>query len=184
MQSYTMSSTRGSSLSLPLLTAACHHYWGMDTLPPITKMQWGKPTFGLEGRHFNLSHSGSVALCVLSPHPVGVDIQLPRPSRPNFLDRVCSPSQRQWLHSHGDNDEAFALLWAVTESYYKFTGRGIPLPFTPTELPLPPMLPIDGIWTYLRTDNVVFSLTQMQGGMVSVCGTTQIVHPNINLSTS
>ncbi len=49
---------------------------------PAGLAQWqrGKPYFPSPRCQFNLSHSGTLALCALSDRPVGVDIQMVRPS--------------------------------------------------------------------------------------------------------
>ena len=60
-----------------LLAWGAAEHWGLTPLPPLERGPMGKPFFaGLEGRCFNLSHSGTLALCALSDRPVGVDIQV------------------------------------------------------------------------------------------------------------
>ncbi len=169
MQTYSAVGERGSDLSQSLLQAACRCHWGMESLPPIEREQWGKPTFQLEGHQFNLSHSGGVVICCLATHPVGVDIQLPRPSRTAFLDKVCSQAEREWMLEREDSPQAFALLWAMKESLCKYTGRGITRPISNLIVPLPSALPTSGEWTVYPQGELVFSLCQLHGGMVAIC---------------
>ena len=58
------------------------------------RMCFCKPYFPRhEELHFNLSHSGALALCALDAAPVGVDIQVIKPLRPALPRRVCSPRE-------------------------------------------------------------------------------------------
>ncbi len=41
--------------------------------------------------HFSLSHSAAWAVCAVSDHPVGVDIQQCRSFKPNIADRFFHP---------------------------------------------------------------------------------------------
>ncbi len=173
MYLYYMQGQKGNQLSRPLLEAACRQGWGLSPLPEISKNQWGKPSFSppeYANYHYNLSHSGEIALCCLSHSPVGLDFQLPRPSRTAFLNRLCSPSERRWLLDYGDSQEAFALLWAMKESFCKYTGRGITLPLSNIITPLPDALPSGDSWLYYFQDDFIFSVRKFQGGFVAVCG--------------
>lgn len=182
MQLYHMIGAQPNALSRTLLFSACQQHWGMRTLPVIQNGQWGKPEFLNSKHYFNLSHSGNIVLCCLADSPVGVDIQCPRTSRARFLDRVCTPTQRQWLSRHSDSPQAVALLWAVIESYYKYTGRGVPLPFQPIEVPLPEYLPQENLWCYIQFEHLFFSCSQFVSGFISVCSTEKVNTVSINLS--
>ncbi len=182
MQLYHMIGAQSNALSRTLLASACKLRWDMDLLPQIVTGQWGKPVFVSEDKHFNLSHSGNIVLCCLADSPVGVDIQCPRTSRSRFLDRVCTPTQRQWLSNQNDSPAAFALLWAVIESYYKYTGRGVPLPFQTLDFPVPEEIPQPEGWCYLYFEGLIFSLSQLDSAMISVCGTEKANTNSINLS--
>ncbi len=170
MQLYSMQGQEGKSLSRPLLAAACLHRWGLSPLPSIAKNQWGKPYFEGEEHHFNLSHSGDIAVCCLAERPVGVDFQLPRHSRPAFLDKLCSPQEREWLRRFNDSQLAFALLWAMKESAVKYTGRGITRPIANIMTPLPGELPRESSWVSYPMGELIFSMRAFQGGMLAVCG--------------
>ena len=62
-----------------LLAWSVRRHWGLAPLPELTLWERGKPYFShLPRRQFNLSHSGTLALCALSDRPVGVDIQVVR----------------------------------------------------------------------------------------------------------
>lgn len=125
-----------------LLERAVCLCWGWERLPEVERAARGKPWFPQFSRHhFNLSHSGSWALCVLSDHPVGVDIQEIRPAwSPKLVERTCTPAERAWLSARGNRPEDFAALWACKESMGKETGYGLPYP--PSREPV--CLPEDG----------------------------------------
>ena len=81
-----------------LLRLGAAEFWGMEELPPLERGERGKPWMPqLPNRHFNLSHSGTLALCALSAQPVGVDIQVVRVWRDSLLERSCTPRERAWL---------------------------------------------------------------------------------------
>lgn len=77
--------------------------------------------------HFSLSHSAAWAVCAVSDHPVGVDIQQCRSFKPNIADRFFHPDEVQYLSSlsPAERENAFYTLWALKESYVKADGRGL-----------------------------------------------------------
>lgn len=122
-----------------LLRLGAAEFWGMEELPPLERGERGKPWMPqLPNRHFNLSHSGTLALCALSAQPVGVDIQVVRVWRDSLLERSCTTRERAWLRERGDRPEDFAQLWALKESMGKQNGYGLPYPPSRLETPLPP----------------------------------------------
>ena len=123
-----------------LLAWSARRHWGFISLPELAQWQRGKPYFPQLPRcQFNLSHSGALALCALSDHPVGVDIQMVRPAwRDSLIDRSCTPGERAWLRSRQDRPEDFAALWAAKECLGKQSGGGLPYPPARLAVPLPP----------------------------------------------
>lgn len=123
-----------------LLAWSVRRHWGFISLPELAQWQRGKPYFPhLPRCQFNLSHSGTLALCALSDRPVGVDIQMVRPVwRDSLIDRSCTPDERAWLRSRQDRPEEFAALWAAKECLGKQSGGGLPYPPSRLAGPLPP----------------------------------------------
>ena len=120
-----------------LLARGARTHWGLDPLPPMARGPQGKPYFpGAEGRAFNLSHSGSLALCALDDRPVGVDIQLVGPHRPGLPARGSAPAELAWLEE-GELWERFALLWALKECRSKQSGLGLTGTIARIRVPLP-----------------------------------------------
>ncbi|MCF2662369.1 4'-phosphopantetheinyl transferase family protein [Pseudoflavonifractor phocaeensis] len=134
-----------------LLAKAAETHWGLFPLPPLERGPKGKPFFpGREDLTFNLSHSGSLALCALGGTPVGVDIQIVRAWRPGLPRRVCSPRELAWLGEGPDFWERFCQLWALKESLVKQRGTGLTHPISAIQVPLPTgeglLMEQDGLW--------------------------------------
>lgn len=134
-----------------LLARAAEACWGLSPLPSLDRGPHGKPFFpGQRGREFNLSHSGTLALCALSAAPVGVDIQVVRAWRPTLPQRVCSPRELAWLEQEGDLWERFCRLWALKECLVKQQGTGLTRPISGIQVPLPgaadTLLEQNGLW--------------------------------------
>ena len=89
----------------------------------------GKPYLtAAENVFFNLSHSGHYAVCALSSHDIGVDVEHFRKFRENLIRRVFLPEEVSRIRETYDNpDEGFSALWTVKESVMKFFGTGIRL---------------------------------------------------------
>lgn len=139
-----------------LLALAAREVWGWQRLPAVERAEGGKPRFaGLEGRQFNLSHSGPFALCALDDHPVGVDIQIVKSWRPGLPRRTCSQQELEWLERQGGGWDAFALLWALKESKVKQSGRGLRQSVWEISVPLPEkgrdLYEWDGLWFRIYT---------------------------------
>ena len=86
----------------------------------------GKPYLtAVPAVHFSLSHSAAWAVCAVSDHPVGVDIQQCRSFKPNIADRFFHPDEVQYLSSlsPAERENAFYTLWALKESYVKRRPR-------------------------------------------------------------
>lgn len=134
-----------------LLELAAAEHWGLSPLPALVRRPRGKPEFpGLEGREFNLSHSGGIVLCALDERPVGVDVQALREGRPALVRRVFSEREREWMEGRPDKKAAFTALWALKECRAKESGEGLYLNrIAGLSVPLPegegPWL-LDGLW--------------------------------------
>ena len=133
---YGAAGTDGRMLARPLLAAAAREHWGWSVLPPVERSPRGKPLFaGRRDRWFSLSHSGGLALCALSDSPVGADIELVRPRRPNLPAYVLSGDE---LARFDGSWEDFYRLWTLKESWCK--REDSPL-FPPRNVPSPPPCP-------------------------------------------
>ena len=149
-----------------LLAQGVRLVWGLDPLPEIQRAEGGKPYFPREpGREFNLSHSGSLALCALDSRPVGVDIQVVKQWRTGLPSRVCAPEELAWLEGEREPWPAFTTLWAMKESRVKYTGRGLRELLSGIRVPIPK----DGVSLY-ALDGIWFRLYWGEGWRGAACG--------------
>lgn len=96
----------------------------------IQKEQHGKPFLPESGFYFNLSHSGSIALCAFSKTDLGADIQQIKETVPQKTTKILSPQEKEFLQGKEGRaqTEAFYRIWARKESLMKWDGRGLLLP--------------------------------------------------------
>lgn len=88
----------------------------------------GKPEFAeAEGFYFNISHSGSYAVCAASDREVGADIQLAEQERPGVARRFFTKREQELLEQSAGakRSRLFYRLWSAKEAYVKYTGRGL-----------------------------------------------------------
>ena len=86
----------------------------------------GKPMLANDPNiHFNLSHSGILAVCAVSDHPVGVDVE-PIQNAVSEVAAMCFQSaEQEWMKASDHPDYAFTRLWTRKESYLKLSGEGL-----------------------------------------------------------
>lgn len=81
--------------------------------------------------HFNLSHSGNMALCIISDHEVGCDIELRRENCLDIADRFFFNEEKELIDAQDGEEkklEMFFRLWTLKESFMKATRLGFKLP--------------------------------------------------------
>ena len=145
-----------------LLAYAARRRWGLEQLPAIARTKSGKPYFPAHSNcHFNLSHSGTFALCAVDDAPVGADIEMVRPHHPKLAQRICSPEELAWLDRQPDRECALLRLWTAKESRVKYTGTGLTLPLRSIAVPLPPATELDGLRYFFA---------QGEDWLLSICG--------------
>lgn len=128
-----------SSLSRALTAAALRIYLGRKPSPEDLscelRIPGDKPRFpAYPDFHYNISHSGGVAVCGLSDHPIGIDLQK-IPDDPRKILRIAkrffSSMEQENLQILLDQNEPeafcrlFCRYWTSRESYIKLTGRGL-----------------------------------------------------------
>lgn len=77
--------------------------------------------------HFNLSHSGCYAICAVSEHPVGADIQQIKMTGEGVAERFFSGKDAKLLQhmEEGQREQMFCRLWAIKEACMKWSGEGL-----------------------------------------------------------
>ena len=91
----------------------------------LRREEWGRPCLTAHPDiHFSLSHSGILAVCAVSPSPVGIDVETARWD-PDIAPLCFQEEEIQWILSSPDRDLAFLRLWTRKESYLKRLGTGL-----------------------------------------------------------
>lgn len=94
--------------------------------PVLSYLPEGKPFIaGHPDIHFNLSHSGDVAVCALSNQPVGIDIETSRKISDSLIDYTMNEQEREFIAASDDKVTAFLTFWTRKEALLKLTGEGI-----------------------------------------------------------
>ena len=106
---------RKSEQAYRLLGKCVDKVYGIDP-GPVARTPFGKPYFP-ESPHiyFSLSHTDTFVMCVLSPSPVGGDVQLRKTVSPALPARVCAEKELEEFE--------FFDLWSLKESYIKLYGK-------------------------------------------------------------
>jgi 4'-phosphopantetheinyl transferase len=103
---------------------------------PATELRFrygenGKPSIDSPGHpvHFNLSHSGAMAMLAVAGQPVGVDVEplMERRSVQGIARRVFTPDQLDHLAGLQGTEyqQQFLCLWTDLEARVKALGEGV-----------------------------------------------------------
>jgi phosphopantetheinyl transferase len=93
----------------------------------VQRTETGKPWIP-GGPHFNLAHSGELALIALCPDvPVGVDLERARTllNPEGMARRMCSSRELDRVHAGDDLNAALLRLWVRKEAVAKADGGGL-----------------------------------------------------------
>lgn len=107
--------------------------------------------------HFNLSHSGTLAVCAVSDRPLGVDTEVLTAYNPDVAALCFQPREIAWLERQPNRGLAFTRLWTRKESWLKYLGTGLSLSAN-TFSALPGDSPAEGI-----------TLTESSAGNHRIC---------------
>ena len=97
----------------------------------IDKNKYGKPFFvNFPNVHYNVSHTKGLIVCAISDSCVGIDIERIKPFNKRIVERFFSENEREYIFASKENqDERFAEIWTKKESYIKWLGKGMAIPF-------------------------------------------------------
>lgn len=93
---------------------------------------YGKPFLeNYDEFHFNISHTDHYVVCVLGKSPVGIDIEAILPIDLRIMNRFFSNEETQFVLGHPNKERlvAFYNIWTMKESYVKYIGKGLSIPF-------------------------------------------------------
>jgi 4'-phosphopantetheinyl transferase len=112
--------------------------YGVHGKPRLSAFHAGSPPL-----HFNLAHSGEIALyAVTGLGEVGVDVERIRPDMASIkiAERYFSVGEVEALKSLSSNQQtdAFFNCWTRKEAFLKATGQGLTLPLDQFEVSLTP----------------------------------------------
>ncbi len=106
-----------------LLARGLLELYHIPHLPETARNENGKPYLPeYPDIHFNISHSGSLAVCVFAPVPIGIDIQevCRNPSR--VIRRFGGEALYAKYEAAENRDAFFLSWWTREESYAKWKG--------------------------------------------------------------
>ncbi len=109
-----------------LLRAVLKKEYGLEEIR-IEIGEFGKPYLADHPEiHFNLSHSGTIAVCTVSDVECGVDVeQISKPHEVmGVANRFLSVKEHAAVLMSPNPNEAFCRLWTLRESYVKMRGKG------------------------------------------------------------
>ncbi|MBO7486500.1 MAG: 4'-phosphopantetheinyl transferase superfamily protein [Spirochaetaceae bacterium] len=111
-----------------LLNLALAETYPEVPLPPELDFQKdGKPLLtGFDYIHFNLSHSGTYAVCALDDSAIGIDIERIKPAKAGIAARFFSAEETEFLKTIPNEDQkAFFVVWTRKEAFLKALGKGL-----------------------------------------------------------
>lgn len=109
-----------------LLQKALRLEYGIDEPVQFIRGQHGKPTLaGHHNIHFSLSHCRDAVACIVSNHPVGIDIERMGRYSTSLLDYTMNSVEKQQITASSNPDISFIRLWTMKEALLKLTGAGL-----------------------------------------------------------
>ncbi len=116
--------------------------------------------------HFNLSHSGTWALCAVSESEIGCDVEKIDPAHADVAKRFFTAAENAQLDEAATEAERvrrFFRLWTLKESFQKATGQGMHLPLSDFSVTLGEPSRIEG------ESATVAEYTDLAGYACAVC---------------
>lgn len=109
-----------------LLCEGLRKEYGITGRPVFEYGEHGKPAIaGMPHIHFNLSHCREAVICVLSEHPVGVDVESIREYKDTLVRYTMNEREILQIEQAGRPDVEFIRLWTMKEAVLKLSGQGI-----------------------------------------------------------
>lgn len=127
---------------------------GIDT-SDINVSDEGKPALrGYPDIHFNLSHSGDKAMCIIGSRPCGCDIERKRDIDLKLSERFFAPSEDEYIRNSEEPENSFFRIWTLKESFIKATGEGFKRPLSSFEMAMGDEIRVKGMeeWFFHEVD--------------------------------
>lgn len=117
---------RLSVLAYRLLKKGLQEVYGITENPIFEYNEHGKPSIaGHPEIYFNLSHCKEAVACVLSDHPVGIDVESIREYKEPLVRYAMSDDEVVQIEKADNPAAAFIRLWTMKEAALKRLGTGI-----------------------------------------------------------
>lgn len=87
----------------------------------------GKPVAKAKEKEIfvSITHSGDFVACAIADTSVGIDLEAKREIKPEFINRVLSEAELEFVKESDDFQTAFLKIWTAKEAYLKLTGQGL-----------------------------------------------------------
>ena len=109
-----------------LLCEGLREVYGITEKPIFEYGEHGKPSIiGHPDIHFNLSHCKEAAICAISDHPIGVDVEVVRRYNESLARHVMNDEEMETILQSEHPEVMFTRLWTMKEAVVKRSGRGI-----------------------------------------------------------
>ena len=110
-----------SAVGYSLLARILREQHGLDDLPAVDIDDRGRPFLVGSSLYFSISHCKAAVACVVSAHPIGLDVQDRLTGiSPALAARIAAPQNPDGL-----SPRELATLWAQKEASAKLDGRGL-----------------------------------------------------------
>lgn len=98
----------------------------------------GKPVAKIKGKEFfvSISHSGDFVSAAVCDADIGIDIEVKREVKEEFLKRVLKEDELMFLNESENRELAFLKIWTAKEAYLKLNGEGLSALYKAEVLPI------------------------------------------------
>ena len=141
-------------LAYLLLKKGLREAYGITENPIFEYNEHGKPSIvGHPEIFFNLSHCKEAVVCVISDHPVGIDVESIREFKESLIHYTMNDEEIHEIESSDDPAKTFIRLWTMKEATIKQKGIGIS----------------DGMKAVIDTDRYKYTTVERQRYVYTVC---------------
>lgn len=121
------------SIKLTLINDLIEKHTDLAPVSSLPTDQYGKPFLFKDCPfHINFSHSDTVCVSVIAPHPCGIDVQYLKPYHRKVAQKYFTPQQFEICETAPAHmkDHYYIEFWTQFEAICKCDGRGISLAFS------------------------------------------------------
>lgn len=140
VQPEKMKHTAEHNVGLRLLSQALNDHFQIQ-IPSeqlddqMEKNSYGKPSLAAYPEvHFNISHGSDLAVCAVSDHCIGVDVEGIHDFHDTILRKVLTEDEKAFFHQMSTDEatkrEWFFRFWTLKESRIKQAGMGLSMSLT------------------------------------------------------